>query len=408
MLLRSTKISLPRLSSTSGVSLSFSHCRSWTATSLTHLLVVDALDECESYKDIQAIVRLLAEARSLERVLLRILLTSRPEIPVRYGFYQIRDAEHQDFVLHDISPEDINKDISIFLEHNFENIRHKCRLASDWPGEQIIRHLVQHASGLFIWAATACRFVHEGEQFAAKRLSKILTESSSRDHPSPPEKKLNEIYITVLKNSVSHGYDDSERGDMYEMLRKVLGSITALFSPLPASSLARLLRVPREYVDQTLRDLYSILDIPKDPRRPIRLHHPSFRDFLLDKDRCGDPHFLVDEKQMHNTLADNCIRLMFSTLKRDICGLETPGALATDVESSQVEKCLHPEVQYACLYWVEHLQKGGAQLCDDDQVHQFLREHLLHWLEALSLMRKESEGVLAITSLESTIIVRKP
>jgi hypothetical protein len=47
------------------------------------LLVVDVLDECGSHEDIQAIVRLLAEARLLKTVRLRILLTSRPEIPIR-------------------------------------------------------------------------------------------------------------------------------------------------------------------------------------------------------------------------------------------------------------------------------------------------------------------------------------
>jgi hypothetical protein len=59
-----------------------------------------------------------------------------------------------------------------------------------------------------------------------------------------------------------------------------------------------------------------------------------------------------------------------------------PGALATDVESSRVEQCLPAGVQYACLYWVQHLQKSGGQLRDNDQVHQFLQKHLLHWLEA--------------------------
>ena len=371
------------------------------------LLVVDGLDECEGNYNIQEIVRLLAEARSLEAVRLRILLTSRPEIAIRCGFYQIQDSEHQDFVLHDISPVIIDKDISIFLEHNFKNIRQERGFASDWPGEEAIRRLVQNAGGLFIWAATACRFIHEGRRYAAIRLSKILKDDSSKDGSSAtaPEKKLNEIYIAVLENAVHHDYDDQEKEATYTTLREVLGSIVVLYSPLPADCLARLLRVPRENVDQTLEDLHAILDIPRQPHRPIRLHHPSFRDFLLSKERYGDPHFWVDEKQAHRDLANNCIRLMSPTLKRDICGLRTPGALTTDVESCQVKKCLPPEVQYACLYWVEHLQKGGAQLCDDDPVHQFLQEHLLHWLEALSLMRKTSEGILAITSLESTVIV---
>lgn len=45
---------------------------------------------------------------------------------------------------------------------------------------------------------------------------------------------------------------------------------------------------------RTLRfrvDLHSILDIPKDSSCQIRLHHPSFRDFLLDERKCSDAPF---------------------------------------------------------------------------------------------------------------------
>jgi hypothetical protein len=364
------------------------------------VLVVDALDECEGENDIRIIVQLLAEVRSLRNVRLRVFTTSRPEIPIRHGFNQIPGAGHQDFVLHNISPATIDHDISIFLEHNLRIIGQERALATGWPGEQAIRRLVQNASGLFIWAATACRFIREGRKFASKRLSIILQGDGS---VSAPEKQLDEIYVTVLKNSVCHNYDEQETEDSYKMLRGILGSIVVLFSPLSADSLTNLLHLPKEDVDQTLEDLHSILDLPGDQARPIHLHHPSFRDFLLNKDRCGDPHFGVNEKQAHTALADACMRLMSTTLKRDIFGLHRPGALTNDVESSRVEQCLPPAVQYACLYWVQHLQRSGAQLYN--QVHQFLREHLLHWLEALSCMRTTSQGILALTSLESVISV---
>src|SRR5437667_12486652 len=96
---------------------------------------------------------------------------------------------------------------------------------------------------------------------------------------------------------------------------------------------------------------------------------------------------------------------MSTFLKQDICGLSAPGILATNVESSQVEQCLSPELQYACLYWIQHLQQSCAQLRDNDQVHQFLQEHLLHWLEALGWMGKVLEGIYAIALLESSTSV---
>ena len=366
-----------------------------------YILVVDALDECDDENNIRILLYLLAEARSLVSVRLRVFLTSRPEVPIRYGFCQIPDAEHQDFVLHNISPSIVDHDISVFLEHNLRMIRQERSLDSSWPDEGIIRHLVQNACGLFIWAATACRFIREGKQFAAKRLNTILQGNNSA--PTAPEKHLNEIYTTILKQSITPEYADEEEKELCYMLRQILGSVVILFSPLSTYSLSRLLCVTEEDINQTLDDLHSILDVPKDQTQPLRLYHPSFRDFLLNRTRCGD-RFWVEEKNAHRTLANHCIQLM-RTLKQDICRLQAPGRLAAEVDNSLVQQCIRPEVQYACLYWVEHLQRGGNQPCDDDQVDQILQDYLLYWLEALSLMGRTSDGVLAISSLESFVQV---
>jgi hypothetical protein len=160
-------------------------------------------------------------------------------------------------------------------------------------------------------------------------------------------------------------------------------------------SLAQLLHIPQKGVELALADLHSILDIPQDQARPVRLHHPSFRDFLLDKDRCGDPHFYIDKKKAHGSLAENCLRLMSANLKKDICDLRAPGAYAREVQIGRIEQCLPTDLQYACRYWVQHLRESEVQLEDNGKVHSFLRDHLLHWLEALSLIRETSEGVLA-------------
>src|SRR6516164_1026774 len=82
------------------------------------VFVIDAMDECESDADITLILQLLVEAQSLKKVRLRVFLTSRPDTTIRHCFYQIPDAKHQDFALHNVPPTIINHDISLFLEHN--------------------------------------------------------------------------------------------------------------------------------------------------------------------------------------------------------------------------------------------------------------------------------------------------
>ena len=58
-------------------------------------------------------------------------------------------------------------------------------------------------------------------------------------------------------------------------------------------------------------------------------------------------------------------------------------------------------VQYACQYWIDHLQKGDLSLLDVRRVYEFFKTHFLHWLEALSLISKLSEAVLMIKILDA-------
>jgi hypothetical protein len=367
------------------------------------VLVIDALDECEGSNDTQLIVQLLAMSGSLENVRLRVFLTSRPEVPVQYGLGQVPDAARRDFLLHKVSPSIIDHDIQLFLEYRLSLIGKENDQELGWPGAEIIQSLVRSASGLFIWAATACRFISEG-LFAEERLQ-MLADGSDREIAASPEKHLNQLYLTVLQKSIQSSYTARELAKYYSIMRQILGSIVALSSPLSVSSLGMLILVPEQRVTRMLKELHAILDIPKGHGQPLRLHHPSFRDFLFSKDRCNDQNFWIDEKQAHATLASNGIQLMSSTLKQDICGMEAPGTLAADIGKDRVAQCIKPELEYACVNWIQHLVKGATQLHDGDQVHLFLAEHFLHWLEALGWLGKVSEGIHAINLLESSAIV---
>lgn len=369
---------------------------------LSLVLVVDALDECDNEDDIRAIVQLLSEARSLRKVRLRIFITSRPDISIRQGFDEILDTDHEDFILHDVSRSIVDDDIRVFVEYHFAIIAQQRKFAADWPGRETIRAIVQRAAGLFIWAVTACRYIKDGGRFTKKRLYAILNGNIST---TAPERCLDKIYLTVLKGSIRPDFDEEEQKEHCSILREVLGAVVILFSSLSATSLARLLDIPKGDIDESLKDLHAILDLRKEEWDPIRLHHPSFRDFLLNRERCDDLNFWVDERKAHQLLAHGCIALMSAELKRDVCNLQEPGVLAKDISDTQRESCLPPDLQYACRYWVQHLKKSKARLEDNSKVHKYLRQNLLHWFEALSLIGETSEGVHAIILLESMVSV---
>jgi hypothetical protein len=90
-----------------------------------------------------------------------------------------------------------------------------------------------------------------------------------------------------------------------------------------------------------------------------------------------------------------------------MCGLRYPGQRRQEVDRATLDKCLPPVMQYACRYWVHHIQYSMIQILDDDQVHQFLQTHFLHWVEALSFMDRVSEVIQYLGVLESVITVRQ-
>lgn len=143
-------------------------------TTLVLVVVIDALDECEREEDIRAILQLLAQAKDVKPIRLRVFVTSRPELPIRLGFQQMAGAIYQDFLLHEIPKATVEHDISAFLTHELTRIRVDRRLPVDWPGEANIRVLTEMAIPLFIFAATVCRFVGDPRWDPKKRLITIL------------------------------------------------------------------------------------------------------------------------------------------------------------------------------------------------------------------------------------------
>jgi hypothetical protein len=112
----------------------------------------------------------------------------------------VPEAERRDFLLHKVSLLIIDHDIRLFLEYHLNLIGEGDSQELGWPGAEVIQSLVQSASRLFIWAATACRFISEG-LFAEDRLH-MLADGSNRDSAASPEQHLNQLYLTVLQKSV--------------------------------------------------------------------------------------------------------------------------------------------------------------------------------------------------------------
>ncbi|KAK4249360.1 hypothetical protein C7999DRAFT_39481 [Corynascus novoguineensis] len=368
------------------------------------LVVIDALDECDREEDAMAIIRILSKAKEVTSVALRFFITSRPELFIRSGFDEIH-GEYQDMVLHRIPEPVVEHDISAFLRYELARIRDgynnqalkDLQLPPDWPSKDDIRDLTHMAVPLFIFAATVCRFIADkGRSNPAIRLKKILEYQMAADHSRLDN--LDATYLPILEQLIS-GRTGQDKTDVLTAFRDVVGPIILLAQPLSVRSLTRLLNVEAYAVHDQLNSLHSVLDISSHMDIPIRLFHLSFRDFLVDPTKRTTNDFWVDERKCHKTLADRCIQLMQKHLKKDICNLQSPGKLRSEIDWQIISTSVPTEVQYACQYWVYHTKESRGNVRDGGLVHSFLTRHLLHWLEALGLLGRISESIGMVDDL---------
>lgn len=390
------------------------------------VIVVDALDECDNSHDIMRIIPLLTQAKGLPDIKLRVFVTSRPEMSIQSVFRR-PEITHRDLILQDVPREIVDADICLFFYAQFEEV--KCMYwwlqgtspAQEWPGIDNINFLVQAAAGLFIYAATVCRFVkgenEDGEEnmlSSEERLALFLPSlhsycsvgDSAFEIPLASHTKvIDEMYARILENALCRAKTEQNRKLLVTTFQQVVGSIVILSEPLPVPSLARLLGISEaNKVYHQLRHYHSVLDVRQDLSAPVRLFHLSFRDYLTSHDRCGNDDFYVDAKGRHEMLTHRCLQLM-ADLKEDICDLKNPGVLVTEVNPTTIAEHLSPEIQYACRYLTYHAQRSGTKICDDDEVHNFLQNHFLHWLEALSLMGRLADAIGFVEILKSIVLV---
>lgn len=382
----------------------------------TIVIVADALDECDNVEHVRLVVHLLSQVKHSASACLKFFVTSRPELAIRLGFADIC-GHYEDLILHQVPSIIVERDIALLLQHEFnvilqdynKSVSSNRRLPLSWPGTESFQQLVSMSAPLFIFAATACRFVRDRRLGGPKeQLMKILEQQTIYGLIS----KLNATYLPTVNGLVA-GLSEAEKRHVCERFKHIVGSIVTLASPLCIPSLTRLLDIPLEVIEDQLDLLHSVLYVPPDPQSPVRLLHLSFRDFLVDPEKANLEErypFWVDEKKAHKKLAMQCLELLVAkgTLKRNICCLKLPSTLRSEINRRAIDAALPSEVQYACLYWVTHWKESKCSVEDGGIIDHFLNNHLLHWLEALGIIGRMSECIGMINDLLSLVDVGYP
>ena len=226
-------------------------------------------------------------------------------------------------------------------------------MPSGWPGDAIIKQLVDLAEGLFIWASTSIRFIESGHP--RDRLKKVLDATAYGE----PHRKLDKLYDIAL----THPFDSHDQTEL-DAVRSILGAIVVAREPLTDEQLSRLLQLELDVVHGVLSRLRPLLHWSEGkPAQPL---HASFTDFLLDPKRCDDPQWHIDITSHHNDLASFCFRVMRQDLKFNICGIETSHQRHAEIEGIQerIDQAITSALTYASQYWADHLELGSSSAPD--------------------------------------------
>ncbi|KAG6990367.1 hypothetical protein FOFC_02442 [Fusarium oxysporum] len=278
----------------------------------------------------------------------------------------------------------------------------ELKLPMDWPGEANLGKLTRAAVPLFIFAATLCRFINDRYLGNPDELLQSVLNVAGTGQGS----KLDMTYSPVLRQQVLNR-SGSERLDIIESFRLIVGTIVTLANPLSMRALALLIDVHVSKVTTRLSALHSVLDIPETLDAPVRLLHLSFRDYLVGLEKRELAEFRVEERHTHQSLAKHCLRIMRGGLRKNVCGLSFPGMRRSSVDFGQLEKRMPSQLQYACMHWAYHQTSGKPELSDDKEVYGFLTTHFLHWLEAMSLIGRVKECLDALRSLARWVETRE-
>ncbi|KAJ7277793.1 hypothetical protein C8J57DRAFT_1060574, partial [Mycena rebaudengoi] len=119
------------------------------------VVVVDALDEVDAGK-LSVFAKLLSKMTTHLAVNVKVLIFSREEEVIRVSWAAAPDTTH-------LSVGTTNRssiaDVESFLKRKIQDIVGEHEL-TEWPGEEKMQKLCHQASGLFIWATTAIKYIH--------------------------------------------------------------------------------------------------------------------------------------------------------------------------------------------------------------------------------------------------------
>ncbi|ENI10865.1 hypothetical protein COCC4DRAFT_184065 [Bipolaris maydis ATCC 48331] len=328
----------------------------------TAYLFVDALDECitDLHKLLDLII--LTTAKSTH---VMWLVTSRNESHIEQRLKSVSDEARLSLELKQ-NARQITQAVEGYIDHKLSSLE---TLEEGSIRDQIRDEMRTKANGTFLWVALMIQELEKHDCFDP--LAVVKTTPAG----------LDPFYDRMLAQI------EQQKGSA-DVLRILLCTVTAAYRPLYLAEAGSLCALPgtTKMHRKIIASCGSFLTIRGEQ---IYLVHQSAKDYLNHK---MENNFLPSPTTIHYQIFTQSIRLLSSTLKRDIYALEQPGISIDEVETPSPDPLAN--IRYSCVYWVFHLRDSELGFAGHPNVHhtatlieEFLRKNVLYWFETLSLCR---------------------
>jgi hypothetical protein len=343
-------------------------------------VIIDALDECVTGQ-LKLLDFIVQTSSMSSRV--KWIISSRNCSNIKERLERAVDKVRLSL---ELNAESVSAAVHTYIKRKVSQLAQKKKY-SNQTKYAVLEYLYTNANNTFLWVALVCENLDKMSRF------NIITKLQE----FPPG--LGSLYERMIQRII---YSDDA-----DLCKRVLAIITVVYRPVTLQELTSLV----EEMDDIAEDLNAVQDIISLCGSLLTIQnctvyfvHQSAKDFLLKE--AAHVIFPSGKEIVHYTIFSRSLRSMSHTLRRDIYGL---GALGYSIE-----QIYHPKpdplaaLRYSCIYWIDHLHdwSSSSSVCDRDglqgggPVESFLREKYLYWLEALSICKSMSKGVVAMTKLE--------
>ncbi|KFA81610.1 hypothetical protein S40288_09580 [Stachybotrys chartarum IBT 40288] len=324
-------------------------------------LVIDALDECKTNRH-----QLLGFLVRPSRVKWVVSGRNWQDIEERLG-----STEHKIWLQLELNQNSISKAVDNYINFKVDELA-GLKKYDILTKDTVKRHLSANADGTFLWVALACK------ELADPMITRNRhTLSQLKKFPSG----LGPLYTQMMKQI-------SESRDA-KLCKEILAIASVVYRPITLEEL-------KVFVE-SMENRTTTMTCPKSSRH-------SAKDFLLEN--ASDQLLPSSATHQHRAIFSKSLEALFQTLERDICKLGAPGFPIDQLSPERLETLA--SIRYCCVFWVDHLHDSDSitirtALRNNGDIHRFIRDKYLYWLECLSLLGSIAEGIKAVHKLEALV-----